>query len=90
MRQQASGTLLHIGWRPWRSWWRWAALGSRDRRRLEQRQGRGGGNGRATTGLMTMSSGFVLDASVLVARFRHSEPAHDEVRLLMLALAALT
>lgn len=37
---------------------------------------------------MTMSSGFVLDASVLVARFRRSEPAHDEVRLLMLALAA--
>lgn len=35
-----------------------------------------------------MPSGFVLDASVLVARFRRSEPAHDKVRLLMLALAA--
>jgi predicted nucleic acid-binding protein len=33
-------------------------------------------------------SGFVLDASVLVARLRRSESAHTDVRTLMLALAA--
>lgn len=37
---------------------------------------------------MTTPLGFVLDASMLVARLRRSEPAHKEVRLLVLALAA--
>lgn len=37
---------------------------------------------------MTAPLGYVLDASVLVARLRRNEPAHNQVRLLLLALSA--